>query len=257
MDTTARSQSTFIRSEALGGGGGVFPATAWTQVMRLRLVGEPQAHVALEELCRRYWMPLKRFFTALGAGPDEAEDITQEFIASFATGEGFSRADRAKGRLRSYLKEAARHFLYAYRRRARTQKRGSGITPLSLDEVGSGDLPVSPAQEADYDHEWAMTVLTEALQAVRESYAARGKEALYDAIKSRLISPDAAEAGRALAAQLGIPEAHLYVELHRARQRLAAAIKQHVAATVEGPSEVIDDEVRYLMRALVRAPQRG
>ncbi|HJY53001.1 MAG TPA: hypothetical protein VKD89_03165, partial [Candidatus Udaeobacter sp.] len=53
-----------------------FTTTHWSVVLEAQ--GEsPAAQAALEKLCRVYWRPIYSFVRRQGAGPEEAQDLTQ------------------------------------------------------------------------------------------------------------------------------------------------------------------------------------
>ena len=54
-----------------------FPSTHWSLLAQASFGGEPEARRALEELCRRYWTPLRQFISSRGDPEAEAEDLTQ------------------------------------------------------------------------------------------------------------------------------------------------------------------------------------
>lgn len=66
---------------------------------------------ALEDLCRTYWQPVYAFSRRMGAGPEDARDLTQGFFAHLLGGHSLKRADPARGQFRSYLLGALKHFL--------------------------------------------------------------------------------------------------------------------------------------------------
>src|SRR5207247_3589284 len=56
-----------------------FATTHWSVVLTAQ--GEsPAAQEALEKLCRTYWRPIYGFVRRQGAGPEEADDLTQGFF---------------------------------------------------------------------------------------------------------------------------------------------------------------------------------
>src|SRR5215831_8454803 len=57
-----------------------FATTHWSVVMA---AGQdvPQRSEALEKLCRTYWYPLYAYVRRRGFGPEDAQDLTQEFFA--------------------------------------------------------------------------------------------------------------------------------------------------------------------------------
>ncbi len=60
---------------------GTFATTHWSVVLAAGQQDTPQATVALETLCRTYWYPLYVYIRRRGYGPEDAQDLTQEFFA--------------------------------------------------------------------------------------------------------------------------------------------------------------------------------
>ena len=69
-----------------------------------------------------------------GARPEEAKDITQGFFALILERKDFQSVRQEKGRLRSFLLAALKHFMANERRDAAAIKRGGGQTLIPLDE---------------------------------------------------------------------------------------------------------------------------
>ena len=86
-----------------------------------------RASEELEKLCRAYWPPLYTYIRRQGHGPEEAKDLTHAFFAKLLQKNFWGRADREKGRFRSFLLAALRHFLADERDRGRTAKRGGSV----------------------------------------------------------------------------------------------------------------------------------
>src|SRR5262245_47910732 len=87
-----------------------FVTTRWTQVLSAR--GEsPEARAALGELCEAYWMPVFRFIRRGGRDEDAARDLTQGFLAQLLARNGLDTVEPGKGRFRSYLLGAVKHYL--------------------------------------------------------------------------------------------------------------------------------------------------
>ncbi len=115
--------------------------------MVLEAQGEsPAAREALEKLCRIYWRPVYSFLRRQGVGQEEAEDLTQGFFALLLERGDFSAVRREKGRLRSYLLAALKHFLADERRRAMAIKRGKGERLIPLEELRADEwMDIEPA----------------------------------------------------------------------------------------------------------------
>jgi RNA polymerase sigma-70 factor (ECF subfamily) len=228
-----------------------FPATMWSKVLRAR--EESTARLALDQLCGLYWQPVVSYVRALGCGHDEAEDVAQEFFATFLRREGFQRADQERGTLRSYLKTAIRYHVLHWRRDRTTQRRGGGAQVIELDADDAPELPSNDIAATHYDEQWAITVMERALNAMKEGYAKRGKSALFEHLKPTLMSADHGDA-TAVAETLGISRGTFAVEQHRARRRLADLLREEVAQTVADPAE-IDAELLHLLRVLAQTTE--
>jgi hypothetical protein len=58
-----------------------FATTHWSVVLAAREFDSPDRISALEKLCRTYWRPLYVYARRKGHGPEQAQDLTQEFFA--------------------------------------------------------------------------------------------------------------------------------------------------------------------------------
>jgi DNA-directed RNA polymerase specialized sigma24 family protein len=117
-----------------------FTTTHWSVVLEAQ--GEsPAAQEALEKLCRIYWRPIYSFVRRQGAGLEEAQDLTQGFFALLLERRDFRNVRKEKGRLRSYLLTALKHFLADERRRAMAIKRGKGERLIPLEELQARSGP--------------------------------------------------------------------------------------------------------------------
>src|SRR5262245_43309761 len=90
--------------------GSTFATTHWSVV--LAAGGElPASVAALEQLCRTYWYPIYAFVRRSGASPHDAQDLTQGFFAELFRKNYFRAADRERGKFRTFLLTALRHFV--------------------------------------------------------------------------------------------------------------------------------------------------
>ena len=227
-----------------------FPTTKWTVLAQASLNGETAGRHALEDLCRRYWTPLYQFIRLRGYPESEAQDLTQEFLLHLFEHSTLHKADRQRGKFRSFLCGALVRFLGDERDRRQARKRGSGVADLSLDAAG-GVLAASPDPGAAvFDREWALAILENVLRTVEQEFGAEGGAARFAALRQFLPGSLEAPIYEAAAAQLGLSLPALKSELHRLRQRFKAAIRQEVAATVSAPHE-IDQEMNHLQQVLM------
>jgi RNA polymerase sigma-70 factor (ECF subfamily) len=232
----------------------VFVTTHWSVVLTAGHTDTPRAGAALETLCRTYWYPLYSYVRRGGHSPEEAQDLTQEFFARLLARNWVGSADPEKGRFRTFLLTAMKHFLADEWDRLRAQKRGGGQRVLPL-EVESAETrfqleppdPLTP--EMIYERRWAQTLLETVFEQLRLAYEVEGKAALFAELKGSLVQARAAVPYADLAARLHLSEGALRVAVHRLRQRYRELLRAEIAHTVAEPGEV-EEELRYLFRVL-------
>jgi len=209
---------------------------------------------ALEALCRAYWYPLYAYIRRAGQGPEDAQDLTQSFISQFLEKGTLCLADRERGRFRTFLLTALKHYLIDQDRRRTALKRGGGqiLEPLE-NEDGEERYQFEPADLASpdmlYDRGWARAVLAQALSRLREEYASSkhgpGFEALKDYVWGERSGLSCAELGQ----DIGLSEEAAKKAVQRMRCRFAQMLRQQIAETVSTPAE-LEDELRHLSSLL-------
>jgi RNA polymerase sigma factor (sigma-70 family) len=235
-------------------GAAQFTSTHWSVVVEAQ--GEsPAAQAALEKLCRSYWQPIYSFVQRQGIGQAEAEDLTQAFFADLLEHRSLTAVRKEKGRFRSYLLGALKHFLADERRRAMAIKRGKGqrlipLEELSADEGVEGEPTDPVTAEQIYERRWASTVLDRVLSLLKNEYGAAGNAALFDSLKQLLPDEPGAPSQADIAGQLGMTDNAVRQAFHRFRQRYQLLLREEIAHTVATPGDV-EDELRHLI-AVVR-----
>lgn len=234
---------------------GAFVPTQWSLVLAAG-AGSAESEGALERLCRVYWPPVHAHLRRQGLDAHRAEDLTQEFFARLLAGNSFAAVSPDKGRFRTFLLAALKHFLINEWKRDRAQKRGGGLPVLSLDglEPGLRDALEPRAEEtpdAAYDRRWALTVLARVAERMKAEYAAAGQAERYEGLKGYLLDGSEAGSYAETAARLGISEAAVKSAVYKIRQRFGAMLRAEVARTVGQEGEV-EDEIRCLLDALRR-----
>ena len=194
-----------------------------------------------------------------GHSPEEAQDLTQGFFADLIETRSYARADREKGRFRSFLLGALKHFVADARDRDRAQKRGSGIVPEELDDTAIAQIEAQVGRMAKwnsdqiYDREWAASLLRRALDRLAQECALAGKGELFGYLKPYLsVMEDAAVPYEEMAQRLHRPITTLRSDVARLRARYRAILREEVRGTLANESD-IDEELRHLCRVLVEA----
>ncbi len=230
--------------------------THWSVVLAAADQGKPEAAAALEKLCRTYWYPLYVYIRRHGHSPEDSRDLTQEFFFRLLERNSFAAADREKGRFRSFLLGALKHFLADEHDKAAAQKRGGGRSIASWEDVGAEErFAAEPADELSpdklFDRRWALTVLDQAIVHLRARYEAEGSLELFDALSCYLTREIAAPSYAATAARLGLSEKAVASAIFRLRRCYHSLVRQEVAQTVSEPQE-LEDEICYLMNVFSR-----
>ena len=233
---------------------GRFATTHWSVVLSASRPESAHYHQALESLCRTYWFPLYAYLRRHGYDTHQAEDHTQAFLTGLLEKHGLRLAEPKRGKFRSFLLAALKHFLANERAWAGAQKRGGGLRALSLD-CGSAEAQyaLEPRDELSpeklYERSWAMTVLDRAMTRLCAEAAAANKQEQFDCLKTYLTASENAAAYREVAAKLGMTEGAVKVAVHRLRKRYRELLRDEIAQTVASEDE-IDEEIRHLFDAL-------
>ena len=226
-----------------------FAETRWTLVVTAGGVSSPRAEEALAELCREYWAPLHLFIRAQGHSHEDAEDLTQAFFERLIARRDLAAVDPARGRFRSFLLAAVKHFLSNARDHQRTLKRGGGHVHVPLERPDDRPGFPEPADrlnpEALFEQQWVMTVIERVLERL-DAETGHAKSPLVRHLGGPLTGEGEEQPMRDLAASLGLSDGAVRVALHRLRRRFGDLLREEIAQTVMDPSEV-DDEIRHLL----------
>lgn len=229
-----------------------FLTTRWSLVVAAQQRAAPTSREALADLSRLYWYPLYAYIRRRGHDAADAEDLTQAFFARLLEKDTLASVAPAKGRFRSFLLAACQHFLSNERERANALKRGGGrVVSLDLADA-DGRYRREPdhdqTPERLFERRWALELLAQSVQHLRDEYAAKGKERLFEALKGQLTGEGVASYA-ALAAELGKTESAIKTAVSRLRKRYGELLREQIAETVTS-AEQIDEEIHALFQAL-------
>lgn len=234
-----------------------FATTHWSLVLAAKSgeASETRARTALEELCRAYWYPLYSFVRYRGYSSEDAQDLTQAFLARIIEQGGFTSANPERGRFRSYLLGAMKHFLANEWHRAQTRKRGGEVRFIewdTLDPEARYAFAAKPSEDLEFlfDRDWALETVNGALQTLRGEMVKAGKGEQFDVLKGSLTGEETLPRDE-IAVRLEMSEGAVKVAVHRLRQRYRNLLRDAIAATVENAAD-LEDEMRYLANVLRR-----
>jgi RNA polymerase sigma factor (sigma-70 family) len=245
MDHESKIQSTALPEAR------AFASTRWSVVLAAG-GSTPEAQDALAILCRLYWYPLYAFVRREGKNADDAQDLTQEFFARLIDKEWLCGVAPERGRFRSWLLAAMKHFLAKEWRDAQRLKRGGGLAFVPLDTSDAEERYAhEPANllsaEQIYDRRWALDLLDRGLVRLKAEFEAAGKVAHFETLKFCLSGEKVALSE--VAERLGSTEGAIKVAVHRLRERYRELIRAQIAETVDGP-ERVEAELQELQAAL-------
>ncbi|MDF3070758.1 MAG: hypothetical protein K0R38_6359 [Polyangiaceae bacterium] len=226
---------------------GLFPETRWTLVLAARLDPKRRAE-ALDALVRPRWKALYVVARKNGLLPSAAEDAVQGFVARLLEGDVLARLDPGKGRLRSYLRSAFRHYLSTLRQEERAQKRGSGNAPADLSDVEGWLASPDTSPDVLFDRAWALTLFADALSELEREYVSGARLGPFDVVKE-LFQFGSAPPYAELAERYGMSIPQLKAFVHRARLRFRELLRKRVAETLPDAADA-DDELLALLGAL-------
>ncbi len=246
----------------LRGGGASFVPTHWSVVGACSdgsQVAAGASSAALGQLCRDYWPPLYSFARRRGYGPADAQDIVQGFFEYFLVHKGYQRADRTKGKFRSFMLASIKHYMANVWDREHALKRGGGREFVVLDaEIKTVEAlyaSQSGIAESDeeqlYEQRWAQTVIGCALARLSQEFAGAQKEQLLHELKPFLCGGTSLPKQADIAARLGMPIDTLRSHLLRLRVRYAELLREEVARTI-GSADDVDEELRHFRKILMR-----
>jgi len=231
-----------------------FTTTHWSVVLAAgRAEGESRDR-ALERLCQTYWRPLYLYVRRRGYGPDDAQDLTQEFFQRFLEKNAVEQADKTRGRFRTFLLTCLQNFLAKEWRKTNTAKRGSGRPVFSLDadsvelQYASGRFEELTPERA-YEKSWAVAALEEAMVNLQNEHHRSGKGELFEKLRLLLWEDPKGETYADLGRQLAMSEAAVKMAVSRLRERARELLRREIAHTVASPQEV-EEELRHLVAVL-------
>ena len=226
-----------------------FNTTRWTLVQQSR-GSDPSSRQALSDLCAAYYAPVVTFIMRNGFDEPRARDLAHSFFARLLSSPEVLKPDRARGRFRSYLLGAVKHFVSDTLDQERALKRGGGNQITHLTETGM-NLPEDTSLSPDraFDRQWALTVVDRVLGRLSNEFDGEGRARHFALLKPWLTGDEGEATQAQIATELGTNEGALKVAIHRLRRRFRELIKDEIAHTVGNEVEA-RDELACLLAAM-------
>jgi len=234
-----------------------FPTTRWTLLAEATLAGDALGQKALDDLCMSYRKPVEQFLTARGLRDEELEDVVQDFFLRWLKSRAWKRADREKGKFRTFMLGGVMHTLAHHRSKGRAEKRGGGAVDQSLDELAEyGIEPACPSAPdvMEFDRGWAEALVENALSVLAGERQAGGKGAEFAVLQHFLPGAGEVLTLEGAAERLGVKLDAVKIAVHRLRERFRELVRGAVARSVSAPHEV-EEELVYLRSLLLSPPK--
>jgi RNA polymerase sigma-70 factor (ECF subfamily) len=171
----------------------------------------------------------------------------------------YARANRQKGRFRSFLLASLKNFLADAADRERTLKRGGAHVFLPLHEEQAKEAESlfqthSGMSNEDrlFDRSWAEALVATALERLSADYKREDKEQLFKELRIFISGgADPVPTYAELTDRLGITKSTLRSHVTRLRARYREALRSEVRRTVDSEQQV-DQELRELLHVLTQ-----
>jgi RNA polymerase sigma factor (sigma-70 family) len=235
-------------------GASKFATTHWSVVLSAVDSSSPQYKQSLKILCQTYWFPLYAYLRRHGYNTHEAQDCTQDFFMNMIEKDSLRLVNPDRGKFRSYILSALKHFMADRSDRARARKRGGGKTLFSLDlENAEDQYELEPVDQLSperlFERMWALTLLQKAMNRLETEFSSMEKQKVFEQIVIYLAPAQEALSYHETAAKVDMTEGAVKVAVHRLRKRYQELLREEIAQTVSTEGE-IDEEIQELFTAL-------
>lgn len=221
-----------------------FETTVWQLIYRAK-ADDPHA---LNEFVSKYSAPVTQFLARSGCNPHDAEDLTQEVFLRIFKDRILEKADRLKGRFRSFLLAVSKHVMLNHRQQSTAIKRGSGKPVFSLDELAEkggdqelGSILGAHEQDEQFDREWMRHLFGRALSRLEREHP------LNHAILQATLQGD--KTYQQIAKDLGKTEVDIWNGVRAAKQMMVRLVREAIAE-YSSSQEEFQAETDYLSRYL-------
>jgi RNA polymerase sigma-70 factor (ECF subfamily) len=237
-------------------GGGNWPSTHWSLLADVRDGAGTGHRAALDLLIRRYWKPVYFYLRRRGQNEEDAKDLTQEFFTFWLMKDAFRRADRDRGRFRSFLLSSLDHFVSNRRRKAKAGIRNPEGGVVSIEALcANEDMTFEPEDQQtpeDVFHaEWRRGLLFRGMTLFEQECKISGKQTHFDLFRTLIVDPiltGIEPTSRAdLAARLGMRSKDVDNRLITARRAFQKLLRDQIREYASSDEEVAE-EVRDLFR---------
>jgi len=209
-------------------------------------------------LLERYWKPVYCYLRRKGYRNEDAKDLTQAFFHEVVLNRHLvERADRTKGRFRSFLLNALNRFLIDQKRKDGARKHIPEAKLVRLDIAHLPELPQTMTQRSAEDcfaYAWKSELLDRTLREVQTHCEQHGLERHWCLFRDKVLEPalsdGASEPMKLISARYGIEsESVAFNMLLTVKRYFKVTLRKNVRTTVLA-DEYVDEEWHEILGLL-------
>jgi len=176
----------------MGGTRQRFLTTQWSLIENIK-DGKDEDSILIGFLLEEYWKPVYCYLRRSGYDNEQAKDLTQAFFHEVVLNRDLvGRADKAKGRFRSFLLHALKQYATKQNLKERASKRIPKEKMVSLNVAEPPALPASLTQasvEESFNYAWVSAIMERVLSCVRAECAEHGMKSHWTVFYERVVRP--------------------------------------------------------------------
>lgn len=243
----------------MGGEQEDFRTTHWSEIFNAKTTDDIRQKLAMDSLMRQYWKPVYCSVRRQGCDNERAKDLTQGFFQEIVLNSNLiQQADQTRGRFRTFLLTALRHYLISIHRKEHAQKRmphGHQMLPLESDDLSdlsSARSTMSPDQAFNYA--WATQIVDQVIARVEQECRNTSKEKHWKIFHAKILNPiiknRPSPALRELCERYGVDsEAKASNMITTVKRSFRRALEDQLRRFVPTDSD-IEDELNELFNAI-------
>src|SRR4051812_10649995 len=234
-----------------------FPVTQWSLVRQAAHSDPETKRRALTNLLEQY-VPAMKCYLTMGKRlePDKADDLMQSFLTSKVIDQDLiERADKDRGKFRTFILTALDRFIVNQHRFDRAQKRSPSNMAAIEDQPEPADEEVAP--DETFDVAWAKQVINRTVERMKQECRGSGRLDLWQVFEARVLAPTLGQSEAVpyeeLIAKAGFTSPVQAANALVTAKRMFARIIRQVISEYEGSDAEIDGELNDLHEILAKA----
>ena len=226
-----------------------FLTTHWSLVEHIQS-DDDKDRALIGLLLDRYWKPVYCYLRHKGHSNEDAKDLTQGFFHEVVLNKDLTgRADKAKGRFRTFLLHALDQYILNEKRRQTTQKRSPKGKLVSFDIVRPPALPEAVSRlnpEDSYNYAWTASMLDQVLSEVEARCLEDDLETHWRVFQDRIVQPILGDTSPPsftdICEKYGIEDQKKAANMvTTVKRRLQKALKQYLHNTATSDDEIHEE----------------